>query len=59
MRRHSCADHLPRGQPARPAQRKTQAELEEMFKEQGFMETLDFLEKWTPENVRERYFSFA
>ncbi len=45
--------------PARPAERMTREELEGMFEEHDFMETLDLLEMWPPEHVRERYFSFA
>jgi carboxypeptidase Q len=44
--------------PTRPAQQKTQDELEEIFEKHSFMETLDLLDMWPPEHVKQRYFSF-
>lgn len=44
--------------PTRPARQKTQDELEEMFAQHNFMETLELLDMWPPEHVKQRYFSF-
>lgn len=42
----------------RPARQKTRAEIEALFREHRFMETLELLQMWPPERVIERYFSF-
>ncbi|MDE0299777.1 MAG: M20/M25/M40 family metallo-hydrolase [Candidatus Poribacteria bacterium] len=44
--------------PARPAPRKTQQELEEMFENYDYIETLELLDMWPAEHAKERYFSF-
>ena len=42
----------------RPAGQKTQDQLEKLFQKHDFMETLDLLDMWPPEKVKQRYFSF-
>lgn len=46
------------GLPERPARQKTRQEIEGLFRDHHFMETLDLLEMWPPERVFDRYFSF-
>jgi hypothetical protein len=43
---------------ARPAPRKSQQELEEMFKSYNYIETLELLDMWPAEHAKKRYFSF-
>ena len=45
--------------PNRPARRRAGDEIEGSFRDQGFMETLELLDMWPPEYIRERYFSLA
>ena len=41
----------------RPARRKTQEEVEELFDRYNYAETLELLDMWPPGHVRRRYFS--
>ena len=45
--------------PERPARRKTQAEMEELFRSHDFMDTLELLDLWPSEHVKERYFNIS
>ena len=44
--------------PTRPATRKTQQELKDMFESYNYMETLELLDMWPAEHTKQRYFSF-
>ena len=44
--------------PDRPAPRKSGEEVEGMFRDHDFMETLDLLDIWPPDHAIERYFNF-
>ena len=41
---------------SRPASRKTQPEMEREFRDCEFAETLDLLDLWPPDHVKQRYF---
>ncbi len=43
----------------RPVLQKSRAELEELFRQYEFDETLELLDVWPPERALQRYFSFA
>jgi len=42
--------------PERPAKRKTQAQMEALFRDHDFTRTLELLDLWPPERVKQRYF---
>ncbi len=42
----------------RPAPRKSQQELQEMFESYDYLETLELLDMWPAEHAKKRYFSF-
>lgn len=42
--------------PKRPAARKTQAQMEALFRDHDFTGTLELLDLWPPEHVKQRYF---